>query len=377
MCSKDELTTSNCEVRENINVSQIISDIVPKKSKSVSFEDFNIIRVIGRGTFSKVLMVESKEEHKLYAMKVVRKLSLVEDEDLEWVKIEKNVFEIATNHPFLVGLHSCFQTPSRLYYIIEFVQGGDLMFHMQRKGRLPENHALFYSAEVAIALNFLHQNGIIYRDLKLDNVLLANDGHIKLTDYGMCKQGIRGNTKTSTFCGTPNYMAPELLRNEDYSFSVDWWALGVMMFEMMVGNSPFLTDQLKGKTEDYLFQIILTSDIKPPNSLSSNSKRVLSDFLMKDPCKRLGCKVGLGFKEIMNHVYYSEINWDALERKQIKAPFIPTLNNTLDFDNFPTEFTSEPLEFSFDDQDEVSQIDQDEFSDFGYVNPLMAFKNCD
>jgi len=376
-CSKDELSISDCEVSEKINVSQIIGGIVPKKSKSVSFEDFNIIRVIGRGTFSKVLMVESKEEHKLYAMKVVRKLSLVEDEDIEWVKIEKNVFEIATNHPFLVGLHSCFQTPSRLYYVIEFVQGGDLMFHMQRKGRLQENHALFYSAEVAIALNFLHQNGIIYRDLKLDNVLLANDGHIKLTDYGMCKQGIRGNIKTSTFCGTPNYMAPELLRNEDYSFSVDWWALGVMMFEMMVGNSPFLTDQLKGKTEDYLFQIILTSDIKPPNSLSSNSKRVLYDFLMKDPSKRLGCKVGHGFKEIMNHVYYSEIDWDALERKQIKAPFIPTLDNNLDFDNFPTEFTSEPLEFSFDDQYEVSKIDQDEFSDFGYVNPLMAFKNCD
>lgn len=171
-------------------------------------------------------MVELKKTRRIYAMKVIKKALVTDDEDIDWVQTEKHVFETASNHPFLVGLHSCFQTPSRLFFVIEFVRGGDLMFHMQRQRRLPEEHARFYAAEISLALNFLHCKGIIYRDLKLDNVLLDHEGHIKLTDYGMCKEGIRPGDTTSTFCGTPNYIAPEILRGEDYGFSVDWWALG-------------------------------------------------------------------------------------------------------------------------------------------------------
>ena len=370
-------TSLQDDTKEKISISKSIADIVPERKTTICLQDFNIIRVIGRGNFSKVLMVESKAENKLYAMKVIKKLSILEDEDIEWIKVEKNIYEIATNHPFLVGLHSCFHTPSRLYYIIELVQGGDLMFHMQKKRKLPEDHVMFYSAEVALALNFLHRNGIIYRDIKLDNVLLGIDGHIKLTDYGMCKQGIHGDKKTSTFCGTPNYMAPEILRNENYSSSVDWWALGVMMYEMMVGCSPFNIEQLRGKTEDYLFQIILTCDIIPPKYLSYNSRRVLSAFLIKDPCKRLGCKGNHGFKEIKCHSYFYPINWEKLEAKQVKPPFIPSIRDVQDFDNFPIEYTSETLDFSFDDEEEISKIDQDEFNDFGYVNPLLALRTND
>ena len=357
---------------EKESILKNFADIVPEKKTSISLDKFDIITVIGRGNFSKVLMAELKRDKQLYAIKVIKKQVVLEDEDIEWLQTEKNVFEIASNNHFLVGLHSCFQTPSRLYFVMELVQGGDLMFHMQKKKKLPEYHAMFYSAEVALALRFLHRNGIIYRDIKLDNVLLANDGHIKLTDYGMCKQGIKGDEKASTFCGTPNYMAPELLQNQDYSFSVDWWALGVMTFEMMVGTSPYNIDELEGKTEDYLYQLILTKDIQPPSSLSYSSRKVLLDFLTKDPCERLGCKVGHEFKEIMDHVYYSPINWEALACKQIKPPYIPVVRNVRDYNNFPTEYTSETKIFTFDDPEEIEQIDQDEFKNFGYINPLMS-----
>lgn len=186
------------------------------ENRGVTLDDFNMLRVIGRGSYAKVLMAEQKRTKRLYAMKVIKKELVNDDEDIDWVQTEKHVFETATNYPFLVGLHSCFQTPSRLFFVIEFVNGGDLMFHMQRQRRLPEEHARFYSAEIVLALNFLHQRGIVYRDLKLDNVLLDSDGHIKLTDYGMCKEGLWSGDMTNTFCGTPNYIAPEVLRGEEY-----------------------------------------------------------------------------------------------------------------------------------------------------------------
>ncbi|XP_033285439.2 protein kinase C iota type isoform X2 [Orcinus orca] len=322
-----------------------------KASSSLGLQDFDLLRVIGRGSYAKVLLVRLKKTDRIYAMKVVKKELVNDDEDIDWVQTEKHVFEQASNHPFLVGLHSCFQTESRLFFVIEYVNGGDLMFHMQRQRKLPEEHARFYSAEISLALNYLHERGIIYRDLKLDNVLLDSEGHIKLTDYGMCKEGLRPGDTTSTFCGTPNYIAPEILRGEDYGFSVDWWALGVLMFEMMAGRSPFdivgSSDNPDQNTEDYLFQVILEKQIRIPRSLSVKAASVLKSFLNK------------------------------MEQKQVVPPFKPNISGEFGLDNFDSQFTNEPVQLTPDDDDIVRKIDQSEFEGFEYINPLlMSAEEC-
>ncbi|XP_071876504.1 protein kinase C iota type isoform X2 [Bombus fervidus] len=350
--------------------------------RQYSLNDFELIRVIGRGSYAKVLMVELKRTKRIYAMKVIKKALVTDDEDIDWVQTEKHVFETASNHPFLVGLHSCFQTPSRLFFVIEFVRGGDLMFHMQRQRRLPEEHARFYAAEISLALNFLHEKGIIYRDLKLDNVLLDHEGHVKLTDYGMCKEGVREGDTTATFCGTPNYIAPEILRGEDYSFSVDWWALGVLLYEMLAGRSPFdiagASENPDQNTEDYLFQVILQKTIRIPRSLSVKAASVLKGFLCKDPNERLGCgKRPTAFLDIVAHPFFKAIDWEMLEQKQVTPPYKPRLDSDRDLANFPPEFTDEPVHLTPDDPRVIDKIDQSEFEGFEYVNPLlMSLEDC-
>ncbi|XP_028394179.1 protein kinase C iota type-like isoform X2 [Dendronephthya gigantea] len=346
-------------------------------SKShVNVNDFDFLRVIGRGSYAKVIYVSHKKTGRKYAMKIVKKELVNDDEDIDWVQTEKHVFEQASNHPFLVGLHSCFQTASRLFFVIEFVAGGDLMFHMQNQRRLPEDHARFYSAEIACALNYLHENGIIYRDLKLDNVLLDKDGHVKLTDYGMCKEGLRPGDTTSTFCGTPNYIAPEVLRGEDYGLSVDWWATGVLLFEMLAGRSPFdivgHADNPDQNTEDYLFQVILEKSIRIPRSLSVKAASILKGFLNKNPEDRLGCHPQTGFADIQSHLFFRAINWKQLEARQVTPPFKPRVEEGQEVDNFDPQFTAEPVILTPDDPKLLETIDQSEFEGFEYVNPLLT-----
>ncbi|MGH0128874.1 UNVERIFIED_CONTAM: hypothetical protein FKN15_036311 [Acipenser sinensis] len=336
---------------------------------SFGLANFDLIRVIGRGSYAKVLLVRLKKTERIYAMKVVKKELVNDDEDIDWVQTEKHVFEQASNHPFLVGLHSCFQTESRLFFVIEYVNGGDLMFHMQRQRKLPEEHARFYSAEISLALNYLHEHGIIYRDLKLDNVLLESEGHIKLTDYGMCKEGLRPGDTTSTFCGTPNYIAPEILRGEDY--------------------------------------VILEKQIRIPRSLSVKAASVLKGFLNKEPKERLGChpqtgfaditghpffrnvdwdlepkeRLGChpqtGFADITGHPFFRNVDWDLMEQKQVVPPFKPNISGEFGLDNFDAQFTNEPIQLTPDDNDVVKKIDQSEFEGFEYINPLlMSAEEC-
>ncbi|XP_048097154.1 protein kinase C zeta type-like [Alosa alosa] len=325
-----------------------------KISEGLGLGDFDLIRVIGRGSYAKVLLVRLKKNDQIYAMKVVKKELVHDDEDIDWVQTEKHVFKQASTNPFLVGLHSCFQTESRLFLVIEYVNGGDLMFHMQRQRKLPEEHARFYAAEICIALNFLHEKGIIYRDLKLDNVLLDHEGHIKLTDYGMCKEGIRPGDTTSTFCGTPNYIAPEILRGEDYE-----------------PNSLSLSLSLPLLFLCMSYLVILEKPIRIPRSLSVKAASVLKGFLNKDPKERLGCQVQTGFTDIKSHTFFRSIDWEQLEKKEVTPPFKPQITDDYGLDNFDTQFTNEPVQLTPDDPDVIKRIDQSEFEGFEYINPLL------
>jgi novel protein kinase C epsilon type len=239
--------------------------------RRMSLADFTLLKVLGKGSFGKVMLAELKDNpDQVYAIKILRKDVIIQDDDVECTLTEKRVLALACQHPYLTSLHSCFQTRERLFFVMEYVNGGDLMFQIQRARKFDEDRARFYSAEIILALLFLHNRGIIYRDLKLDNILLDSEGHVKVADFGMCKEDVRDGRLTSTFCGTPDYIAPEILREEDYGTSVDWWALGVLMYEMMAGQPPFEADN-----EDELFEAILNDEVLYPVWLSREANSIL------------------------------------------------------------------------------------------------------
>ncbi|NWZ89236.1 KPCL kinase, partial [Nesospiza acunhae] len=239
-------------------------------ASKLGIKDLTFLRVLGKGSFGKVMLAKIKESGELYAVKVLKKDVILQDDDVECTMIEKRILSLSRNHPFLTKLYCCFQTPDRLFFVMEFVNGGDLMFHIQKSRRFDEDRARFYAAEIISALMFLHSRGIIYRDLKLDNVLLDYEGHCKLADFGMCKEGIRDGITTATFCGTPDYIAPEILQEMLYGPDVDWWAMGVLLYEMLCGHAPF-----EAENEDDLFEAILNDEVVYPTWLQQDAVAIL------------------------------------------------------------------------------------------------------
>lgn len=307
-----------------------------KKRRKVGLDDFQFLAVLGKGNFGKVMLAESRHTSHLCAIKVLKKDFIVENDEAESVKSEKRVFLAANKerHPFLLNLHCCFQTENRIYFVMEYISGGDLMWHIQ-KSRFSGKRAKFYACEVLLGLKYFHDNGIVYRDLKLDNILLTVKGHIKIGDYGLCKENMWHKSSTGTFCGTPEFMAPEIIAGKQYERSVDWWAFGVLLFQMLLCQSPF-----KGDDEDEIFNAIEHDVVKYPISMPRQTVLVLQALLTKDPNQRLGSSER-DADEIIEHPYFADVDFDDVLNMRIPAPYIPEITSEHDYSNFDLEFTSE------------------------------------
>ncbi|EMP30649.1 Protein kinase C eta type [Chelonia mydas] len=395
-------STLRCQGKESPNDGNGVSG---SSASRFGIKDFTFIRVLGKGSFGKVMLAKIKETDQLYAVKVLKKDVILQDDDVECTMTEKRILSLARSHPFLTQLFYCFQTPDRLFFVMEFVNGGDLMFHIQKSRRFDEARARFYAAEIISALMFLHEKGIIYRpylicdiveiadpailgshhnfvshpgltvgapatnhpadklrwkldiagsamsqdpdcffivlkiqgfgsvltygnwDLKLDNVLLDHEGHCKLADFGMCKEGIRNGITTATFCGTPDYIAPEILQEMLYGPDVDWWAMGVLLYEMLCGHAPF-----EAENEDDLFEAILNDEVVYPTYYRGRSSSVSTDRVFT---KRYTAKC-------------SE-----------------------DVSNFDPDFIKEEPALTPIEEGIIAMINQEEFRNFSYTDPEL------
>lgn len=330
--------------------------------------DFRFLKVLGKGSFGKVLLAELRNSQNFYAVKALKKDSVLEDDDIECTMIERKVLALGVKHPFLCHLFCTFQTDSHLFFVMEYLNGGDLMFHIQQQGRFDTERARFYSAEIVCALRFLHRKGIVYRDLKLDNLLLDYEGHIRIVDFGMCKLQVYLDKTADTFCGTPDYMAPEIIKGMKYTHSVDWWSFGVLLYEMLIGQSPF-----NGCDEDELFWSICNEQAYFPRFLSKEAKQILLLLLEKNPAKRLGVSESV-HGDVRTQPFFKPIDFNKLERRQVIPPYKPKLKNPMDVSYFDTAFTDEPVKLTPVDKEFLDNLNQAQFKGFSYTNKIYTAK---
>nr|XP_055045596.1 protein kinase C theta type isoform X1 [Misgurnus anguillicaudatus]XP_055045597.1 protein kinase C theta type isoform X1 [Misgurnus anguillicaudatus]XP_055045598.1 protein kinase C theta type isoform X1 [Misgurnus anguillicaudatus]XP_055045599.1 protein kinase C theta type isoform X1 [Misgurnus anguillicaudatus] len=333
-----------------------------KDHHKFTFDSFTLNKMLGKGSFGKVFLAELKGTGQFFAVKALKKDVVLMDDDVECTMVERRVLSLAWEHPFLTHLYCTFQTKENLFFVMEYLNGGDLMFHIQTCHRFDIPRSTFYAAEIICGLQFLHSKGIVYRDLKLDNVLLDTEGHIKIADFGMCKENMYGEARTCTFCGTPDYIAPEILLGQKYGTSVDWWSFGVLLYEMLIGQSPF-----HGHDEEELFQSIRTDDPCYPRWLTKDARDILVKLFVREPERRLGIK-----GNIRQHAFFRDTDWNALENRQVEPPFKPTVASPSDCSNFDKEFINEKPRLSAADRTLINSVDQSMFNNFSFINPVMT-----
>ncbi|CRG97095.1 rac-beta serine/threonine protein kinase, putative [Plasmodium gallinaceum] len=334
-----------------------------EKKKRMKPESFVFLKVIGKGSYGKVLLVKHAQNNKLFAMKILRKENIISKNQLEHTKIERNVLK-CVSHPFIVKLYYAFQTSKKLYFILEYCPGGELFFHLSKLREFSEEVAKFYSSEIILALQYLHNLNIIYRDLKPENVLLDELGHIRLTDFGLSKEGVTDNNSAKSLCGTPEYLAPEIIEQRGHGKAVDWWSLGIMIYEMLTGNLPF-----NSSNRNILFERIKYENLTYPKNISPVAVDLLKKLFEKNPNKRLGSGI-TDAEEIKKHPFFKSVNWDDVLNKKVKPPFKPHLFNQIDLQNFDKEFLCMPLRYSdqFDSNPTSSSQKNNIIKDFNYNN---------
>ncbi|XP_076833541.1 serine/threonine-protein kinase N2 isoform X2 [Brachyhypopomus gauderio] len=328
-----------------------------------SLRDFKCIAVLGRGHFGKVLLAEYSNTGEMFAIKALKKGDIVSRDEVDSLMCEKRIFETVNSvrHPFLVNLFACFQTKEHVCFVMEYAAGGDLMMHIHADV-FSEPRATFYAACVVMGLQFLHEHKIVYRDLKLDNLLLDTEGYVKIADFGLCKEGMGFRDRTSTFCGTPEFLAPEVLTETSYTRAVDWWGLGVLIFEMLVGESPF-----PGDDEEEVFDSIVNDEVRYPRFLSTEAISIMRRLLRRNPERRLGAGER-DAEEVKKHLFFRHVDWNALLAKKVKPPFTPTIQGSGDVSNFDEEFTSEaPVLTPPREPRPLGREEQDMFADFDYI----------
>ncbi|XP_005991064.1 ribosomal protein S6 kinase 2 alpha isoform X2 [Latimeria chalumnae] len=312
-----------------------ITHHVKEGSEKADPSHFELLKVLGQGSFGKVFLVRKikpPDNGQLYAMKVLKKATL-KVRDRVRTKMERDILA-EVNHPFVVKLHYAFQTEGKLYLILDFLRGGDLFTRLSKEVMFTEEDVKFYLAELALGLDHLHSLGIIYRDLKPENILLDEDGHIKLTDFGLSKEAIDHEKKAYSFCGTVEYMAPEVVNRQGHAQSADWWSFGVLMFEMLTGSLPF-----QGKDRKETMTLILKAKLGMPQFLSQEAQGLLRALFKRNPANRLGSGSD-GAEEIKRNPFFSTIDWNKLFRKELKPPFKPAVARPEDTFYFDNEFTS-------------------------------------
>ncbi|KAL6718195.1 hypothetical protein ACLMJK_004283 [Lecanora helva] len=299
-----------------------------------SLESFRLLAQIGIGNTAKLFLGKIPDTQNPYAIKVIKKKQLIDNCETSYARIERDILIKARKHahPFIIELYSTFRTECSLCFVMEYAAGGDLSFHMQKKP-LGVDGARFYAAEICLALKFLHENNILYRNLKGEHVLLCQDGHVKLIGFGISKELPGPNGKTASFCGTQEFMAPEILLDKSYGIAVDWWSFGVLLYQMLTNTSPFL-----GEDADEIYDAILANDLRCLTPIPEHAQTIVVALLERWPKERLGSREG--FEEVKLHAFFQDIDWGALYEKRIEPPSVPTLQDATDLSNFDAELTN-------------------------------------
>ena len=307
-----------------------------KNKAEININSFYTVSVIGKGSYAKVLLIKKKDDGKLFALKKLKKSMIEKKKQENHVKTERNILVEVDNNPFVVQLYYTFQNDKNLYFVLEYCPGGELFNLLQKKRRLSENQTKFYAAQMVLALEHLHKYNVIYRDLKPENVLITSNGYIKITDFGLSKMNVKQN-EAKSICGTPEYLAPEILMKIGYGKAIDWWTLGNILYEMMVGIPPFYTND-----RQELFEKIKFVHPRYPSFLNPTAKNLIESLLKKDPSKRLGSQRGAA--EIKEHPFFKNINWQWMEEQKYEPFFIPKVNKDYGLKYFDTEFTELPID---------------------------------